>query len=116
MRERVTRQGELGVRVQVRDGLLPMSSIERLYSVGWQLIERSQVDVDSAGMGAGDVERVNPAGTAEVMLGGVRSECVGEKRGRIGCELEVGPVDDDVQKALQAADRAIAVQDHQRLG
>src|ERR1700749_2084063 len=70
--------------------------------------EAAHVDVDLVGVRARDVKGVNAAVTTEGVFGDARIEAVRRELVAPGMKLERAALDDQVQKALLFADRAVA--------
>src|ERR1700722_16792520 len=80
------------------------------------LVETADVDVDLVGIGARNIEGVDAAGRAECVLGRAGIEAIGGQRVRPAGELELLRRDDQTQKGLFVADRAVAYGDARQVG
>src|SRR5262245_8853508 len=96
----------------------PVPSIELLRRDRGRIdiVEATDIDVDLVRIRARDVERMYPAVAAERVLGHLGVELVGGQIVLAADELEQLPRHDQMQEALLAADRAVALGHTRKVG
>jgi hypothetical protein len=80
------------------------------------VVEAANVDAELVGVGSRHIEGVNAAMAAEFVLGGQRVELVGGELVLAAQQLEMFRRDDEMQKTLLGADRAVALGDMRQVG
>ncbi len=89
---------------------LPVLAVERLDdNLLGRLIETANVDVDAIRVRSWDIERLDAARAAEIVLGDTRIERIDAQPIFAGNQLEARFRDDQVQIARFPTDRAVAV-------
>src|ERR1051326_3572185 len=106
-----------GMRPEVSGGTkMPAVEMMQLDRRKIDAVETAHVDVDLIGIGAGHVERVNPAGGAEGVARGAGVEAIGGQRFGAAEQFERLGRHDEMQEAFLRTDRAVAFGDVGKLG
>ncbi len=97
--------------------LFPVAPVEELdRDVRGLRVEAAHVHVDAVGIRARDVERLDPARAAELVVGDAGAEAVGDELVLAAQQAELRLRHDQVHEARHRADGAAAVEARELLG